>query len=257
MRSLLVLVAFVALAALVRAQGTPPPPPAIDPKLAAVLKGWEGGMGAVKSMAVDLVRTRLDKTFGGTEVYEGKALFLRSDSATLPSRASLDLKLKGKPEVFERYIFTGTYLYEFRPSAKVIAVHELPPPKPGAVADDNIVSFIFGMKAEDVVKRYEMTLTPPPPKDEWYHYLKIVPRFAADKAEFSEAQLVLLRASSLPRRFWFRQPNGDEITWDFARVDPTAVIPVAAFAMPALPAGWKWERQKDLAPRVLRNTDGK
>ncbi|MFO0964853.1 MAG: hypothetical protein U0793_04590 [Gemmataceae bacterium] len=132
----------------------------------------------------------------------------------------------------------------------MIAVHELPPAKPGAVADDNIVSFIFGMKADDVKKKYTIELTP---SDKFYHYVKVVPRFAADKAEFSEARLALVRTTLLPAQFWFRQPNGDEITWKNAtKVDPAASVPVIEFGMPELPAGWKWERQKDLAPRVMR-----
>ena len=33
-----------------------------------------------------------------------------------------------------------------------------------------------------------------------------------------------------------------------------AAVPIVEFGMPALPAGWKWEREKDLAPRVMRNS---
>lgn len=264
MRTLTTLALMLATTALVLGQGgTPVPkvdpkaaPETVDPKLEEILQGWEKTMGAVKGMVADLVRTRLDKTFGATEIFEGKAKFVRSSTETLPSRAMLDIKMKGKPEVFEKYVFTGTFLYEFRPSSKVIAVHTLPPPKPGAVADDNILGFIFGMKAADVKRRYHLTYVAPPPEDKWYHYVSIKPRHDADKAEFSEARLVLIRSSSMPRQFWFRQPNGDEMTWDFPRIDTGAEVPITEFAAPALPAGWKWDRLPagDAAPRVMRHS---
>lgn len=256
MRPLWTLACLFGLAAFALGQGTPTPPatPPADPALDAILNGWEKSMGAVKSMVADCTRTRLDKTFGSSEVYEGQAKFVRSAVAGQPSRASLEMHMKGKPGIFEKYIFTGTFLYEYRPSSKVIVVHQLPPTKGDGIGDDNLLGFIFGMKAADVKKRYQMAVIPPPAKDEWYHYVRIQPRFAADKAEFSEARLVLIRSNSLPRQFWFRHPNGDEITWDFPKINPAAAVPIVGFGMPALPAGWKWEREKDLAPRVMRNS---
>jgi TIGR03009 family protein len=247
MRSILALLCTTGAMALAQ---PPAVPPAAGDSIDDVLNGWEKTMGVVKAMSVDIVRTRLDKTFDSTEVFEGWAKFLRSSLAGQPSRASLELKKKGKPEVFERFIYTGTFLYEFRPATKVIAVHELPAPGPGAVADDNIVSFIFGTKADELKKRYAIERTRP--SDMYYHYVKITPRFPADKAEFSIAELVLVRTTLLPCRFWFRQPNGDEMTWDFKNVDTAAVVPIIQFAAPVPDPGWKLERQKELAPRVMR-----
>lgn len=256
MRSLLTVACLLASTALVLGQGgvlTPPPmTPAADPALENILQAWEKTMSGVKSMVADCTRTRLDKTLGGSEVFEGKAKFIRSEVAGHPSRASLEMRMKTKPDIFEKYVFTGTFLYEYRPTSKVIVVHQIPPAKDG-LGDDNVLGFIFGMKADAVKKRYHLAAIPPPPKDEWYHYVKIQPRFDADKAEFSEARLVLVRSTGLPRQFWFRQPNGDEITWDFPRIDNGAAVPIIEFAMPKLPDGWKWEREKDLAPRVMRN----
>lgn len=252
MRSLLTVTCLLASAALVLGQGsvlTPPPmTPAVDPALEGVLQSWEKTMGAVKSMVADCTRTRLDKTLGGSEVFEGKAKFVRSTVAGHPSRASLEMRMKTKPEIFEKYVFTGTFLYEFRPGSKVIVVHQIPPAKDG-LGDDNVLGFIFGMKADAVKKRYHLTTK----SDAHYNYVEIQPRFDVDKAEFTQARLALVRTTGLPRQFWFRQPNGDEITWDFPRIDNGAEVPLTEFAMPTLPAGWKWEREKDLAPRVMRN----
>lgn len=240
-------------------QGVPaakvPVEPPADPRLDAILKDWETTMGGVKSMVADLQRTRLDKAFGSTEVYEGQARFLRAPNPALPSQASLELRMKGNPAIFEKYVFSGTFLYEFRPSSKLLVVHRLPPPKAGTtVTDDNILGFVFGMKAENVKKRYHLTFIPRDPKDKWYHYVKIQPRFDVDKAEFSEARLVLIRATSLPRQFWFRQPNGDEITWDFPKIVNGAEVRATEFQKPALPPGWKEEEGVGAEPRVMRNS---
>src|SRR5437764_675809 len=102
MRFVMILPGFVLAGAVALGQ-----PPATPAPLDEVLLGWEKSMGSVKAMEVDLSRTRLDKTFGSTEIYEGKAKFVRSTLPGQPSRASLDLKMKARPEIFERYIFTG------------------------------------------------------------------------------------------------------------------------------------------------------
>src|SRR5205823_5384159 len=94
------------------------------------LNQWEQKMKAVESLVGPCARTEVDKAFGNTKVYEGTAQFLK------PSMAILDLKNKQKPELFEKYICTGTYLYEYAATNKTIRVHQLPQTKNG-LADDN------------------------------------------------------------------------------------------------------------------------
>src|SRR5262249_9636651 len=100
--------------------------------------------------------------------------------------------------------------------------------------------------------RYQLTLEPPP--DQSYFYVKVLPREAPDKADFTQAQLVLFRTNLLPRRVWFLQPNGNEVTWDFNKVQSGIDIPPALFAQPNLPAGWQWERNPvDSKPNKVRS----
>ena len=116
------------------------PPPAaapavttLDPahnQLDALLMHWEEKMTQVQTIIAHCTRTSVDKTFQVAEVYEGTAKYMK------PNLAMLEMQKKGKPQVFEKYVCTGTYLYEFVPTDKVIRVHELPPPKPGQVSDD-------------------------------------------------------------------------------------------------------------------------
>lgn len=231
-----------------------PPAATSDPKLDEVLQQWEKAMTSIQSLLVHINRTTIDKTYQTTEVFEGTAKYLKSNLPGQPSRASLELVKRGQPQVFEKLICTGTFLYEYAPQTKVIRVHELPPPKAGQVADDNIFNFVFGMKAADAKQRYHLFLVPPPPNDKWYAYIKIQPRHPADKAEFTEARLVLIASSHLPRQFWYQQPNGNEVTWDFPRLINNADIRATEFVQPPLPAGWQLQRisREQPPPRVVR-----
>ncbi len=232
---------------------TPPTAPAAS-QLDEVLRQWEKSMTSINSLQAQITRTTLDKTFQKTEVFEGLAKYLKSHLPGQSSRASLELVQKGQPQIFEKLICSGNLLYEFAPGTKVIRVHELPPPKEGQVGDDNILNFVFGMKAIEAKQRYLLTFVPPPPNDKWYYYIKILPRQASDKAEFTEARLVLTASNFLPRQIWYQQPNGNEVTWDFPRVTPNAEIRATEFTQPQLPAGWQFQpiRREQPQPRVVR-----
>jgi TIGR03009 family protein len=147
----------------------------------------------------------------------------------------LELKEVGKPDFAEKFICTGTFLYQYFPAAKEIRRYELPKPKPGQVADDNFLSFLFGMKAEEARRRYVLNLAK---EDSWYIYVDIVAREKADKADFNRARLVLNKDTFLPRQLWFEHPNGNETTWDIPRLQTGAVVDRRLFEA-TTPAGWK------------------
>lgn len=226
----------------------PPAPPA-DPQLDAVLLQWEKAMTSMQSVEAICTRTSINKAFQTTEVYEGNAKFLKTSAQGTPSRASLEMYKKGRPDVFEKYIFTGTFFYEYVPSSKIIRVHE--PPK-GQMADDNFVSFVFGMKAAEAKNRYQIIYVPAPPNDKWYYYLRILPKLPSQKADFTEARLVLSASTFLPRQLWFQEPNGNEVTWDFPKIMTNAALRATDFGQPALPKDWRFIRNTDDLPGNIR-----
>jgi TIGR03009 family protein len=226
-----------------------PAAPALDPahnRLDALLMQWEKEMAAVQTLYCNCTRTTVDKVFQVSEVFEGAAQYMK------PNLAMLEMRKKDKPDAFEKYICTGTFLYQYAPKNKEIHVYELPPPKPGQVADDNILSFLFGMKAEEAKRRYDLQLVK---EDQYYIYLKITPRLANDKQDFQEARLVLNQNSFLPRELWFVQPNGNEIKWDIPKIQNGVRLNRTDFTAPATPPGWtmvKVPRANDVPPRVVR-----
>ena len=252
MRVLFILPALLLTSALVSAQQQPPPPSSTQ--LDDVLFGWEKAFAGLQSLQAECKRTTKDKVFGTTEVFVGVAKYRKAPGQG-GSQASLELYKQTpqgpSPTIFEKYICTGTYLYEFAPANKVIRVHTLPTPKPGQVADDNFLSFLFGMKAVQAKARYQLSVSP---SDQYYHYLNILPKTPEDKADFTTARLVLRRDNFLPAQVWFHQPSGgNEVMWDFPRSQVNVNIPAAEFQTPATPPGWKLERIPTDAKAKIRS----
>jgi len=96
------------------------------------------------------------------------------------------------------------------------------------------------MKAADAKARYQLTYVPAPATDKWYHYVRIIPKSAADRADFTEARLVLSASTFLPRQLWFQAAQRNEVTWDFPKVDNGAQLRATDFGQPALPPGWQF-----------------
>src|SRR5439155_9939352 len=182
--------------------GASAPAAPLDPhsRLDALLMQWEAKMKSIQTLKATVTRERDDKVFKTRDTFAGDAKYMK------PNLALLELKRRDRQDIFEKYICTGTYLYEYNQSNREIRVHELPPPKPGQVADDNFLAFLFGMKAEEAKRRYDLRLKG---EDQYYFYIEIFPRFDQDKADFQKARLVLNKDSFLPRQLWFEQPNGD------------------------------------------------
>jgi TIGR03009 family protein len=225
-------------------------PAALDPvknPLDAILVNWEKAMSGIKQLTAGMTRTTLDKTFQTKDVFEGTAKYLK------PNLALLYLQKKNKPEIYEKFLCTGTFVYQFMPQQKVVYVHELPKSKDGKMADDNLLSFLFGMKAADAKARYELTLLQPPPNDKWYYYILIKPKTKADQKDFSRARLVLNKTTFLPRQLWFEEPKKDEVTWDFVKLDLKTEVKRTEFSPPQLEKGWELKNApKENVPRVIR-----
>jgi len=235
--------ALLAIGAGAGAQTTGSPPAApLSPAAAAArldqhLKRWEGEMRKVTTLSAAITRIDKDKTFGATTKFTGYAQYMRSGSGpTAFNLAVLELKEDGKTTIAEKFVCTGVKLYQYSPAQKEIRAYDLPRPEAGRVADDSFLGFLFGMRAEEAKGRYTLTMVK---EDNWYVYVDVLPKNPADKADFSQARLVLNKDSFLPRQLWFKNVNGGEVTWDIPRLQSGVAIDRRVFDMPAIPAGWK------------------
>jgi TIGR03009 family protein len=239
-----VLTGLLTTGAMAAGQTAPATPPALPAKLESYLLKWEQEMKKVNTLSATIARIDKDKSFGSSTKLVGGAHYMKvGNGPTTQNLALLELKQEGKADFAEKVVCTGTYLYQFFPPQKEIRAYEMPKPKPGQVADDGFLGLLFGMKAEEAKKRFVLTFgsTPNAPNGEDAHwiYVNILPRFPADKADFTRAQLVLSKETFLPRRLWFEHPNGNEVTWDIPRIQTGVTLERRWFDAPKAPDGWK------------------
>lgn len=239
--------------------GPPARPPAdttFDPtknRLDAVLLNWERSMAPLQSLQAQCQRTTVDATFKATTVMVGIAKYIK------PNLALLDLRdtNKDRPDHYEKFVSSGTYLFQYAPDAKKIRYKAIPAPQPGQVAEDNVLTFIFGIKAATAKQTYDLRLGK---EDQHYFYIDIFPIRRQDMADFQQAQLVLAKETYLPRRLWFKEPNGNTVTWDLPRIDRDVRLDRNEFVKPDLPPGWTMEKMEEpkaaaeppVPPRVVR-----
>lgn len=221
--------------------------------LDSVLRGWEKAMTDLKSFVSVVERTTLDKALGAKDDHKGYAMFMKPALKDDGSRARLELAKVSNTKVFEKYICTGTYLYEYAPANNTIRIHDMPQNKKDGRQQESFLSFLFGMGAEDAKKRYEMKLVVTNPPDKFYHYILIKPRLDQDKSDFIEARLSLFRSNNLPAQIWYLQPNKNEITWNFRDLQLNVQIPLTYF-QPDEPKGWRTERVQPKAPLNVKPT---
>src|SRR5207302_968982 len=121
-----------------------------------------------------------------------------------------------------------------------------------SVAQDNVMGFMFGMKAADARQRYDMKLAK---EDQYYIYIDILPRFPADKADFQFARIVLNKDSFLPRQLWFQQSKTTEVTWDIPVVRAGVAVKRTEFDAPNVAPPWKLTivPMQDGQPKVIRS----
>jgi TIGR03009 family protein len=256
----LVVLALAAPAVLAQqppAQQPPPPAAAANPALDRYMLRWEQEMQKVQTLAATLNLTEKDKTFETVKKFAGFAQYMKAGAGTSGMNlAMLELREEGKKEISHKYICTGPYLYQFLPAQKEVRAFELPKAKAGQVADDNFLSFLFGIKAAEAKRRYDLRLAK---EDQWYVYVDIQPRSPRDRADFQKARIVLNKDTFLPRQLWFEQPNGSEVLWDIPRIMNGAKVNRADFDAPRMPPGWKMTQvpqNADLPPRVVRPGQG-
>lgn len=213
------------------------------------LREWETKMRGVTALNATITRIDKDAVFKNSIKYSGYALYMKAGKpGAVPlnlARLQLWKDDPGKPsnptarkesDVSEKIISTGTYLYQWVPGRKEIWQHEVPKPKAGVPMEDNFLGLVFGMKAEQAKKRYDLRLYK---VDAHYVYVDIAPKYPDDKAEFSAARLVLHRSSYLPRQLWFRHPNKNEILWDIPSSHINRPIDRRWFDSPRAEPGWK------------------
>jgi TIGR03009 family protein len=233
--------------------------------LDAYLGHWENRMSKVPSLETKVVLTEVDHTEKeGPQktVYTGEASIMK------PNFAKLFLREQGKPEEVKRwrhYAADGKYLWDFNYSKKTGKVKELP--KDGI--DNTFFNFLFGMKAAELKRRYDLTINVEDPEQygEHYMFITIYPKSKEDQQEFAKAQLVLWINTKdpkfadnwmLPARLWFQHTNKNQVIWEFQKMNAKKELLPADFKAPAFPdKEWKSEWMEAPKPTAVRSVPPK
>jgi TIGR03009 family protein len=215
--------------------------------LDAVLGKWEKAMNGLQSYAASVQRTTLDKALDAKDVHRGMALLSKLDKKA-GIQARLECTNVINPKSFEKYIYSGSDLYEYVPANSTIRHHKIAKNAKGVIEQDTLISLVLGMTVKHVKDRFDLKPMPNMPVD-GYYYVIVQPKNAKDKQEFRIARLVFDRKNHLLAQVWFRQANDKEITWDFSNMQTNVQIGASHFE-PKLPdASWKTETVR--TPLVL------
>lgn len=241
--------------------------PALDPDdpLDAALVRWQQALAKIETANCAVSRTNRDNQLKYVEVSEGTFKYMK------PKQWVLELRRKDKPEEYEKWARQGKLLYQYSPKQREVFEHVIPenlPEQKHATWLDRLLKSLasqvnlavdhplLGMKVEDVKRRYNLKISKGKEKDPYYIYIDVQPRAARDEADFEIARLVLNKDTHLPRQYWFRQPNGDETTWDIVKLETGAKLTRDDFKL-LVPEGWKLKQlpraEKDADPKNLKD----
>lgn len=234
-------------AAPVAAMPNPAPLNPSNNRLDQLLLQWEQKMQGVQSLVARIKKTETDDLTKTTVEGVGYVKFSK------PDRADLYVARSNNPQVYERFLCTGNYLFEFQPKQNLIRVHSLPKRAPGQpLVDNSFVGFLAGMGAAEAKRRFDMALVK---EDQHYAYIIVKPLRQEDKAEFSEARLALLKSTMMPREMHFVPPDKNSIKWDIVSVDVNAQVPATDFAPPQMKQypGWQMQQMPAAGPPAAIN----
>ena len=256
-RSQLLALAVTLLGATVAPAQQPPAAPSApdQSRLLPHLEKWERTMTGLETLVIECKRTDKKVTFGSTDLFVGKAFFMKDKAdifalIQMEKMDKADPTKKDKSGMYERLVCNPTAFYQYQPAEKKISFLQIPPRKPGAATDDNLLAFLFGMSAKQATERYKLKLVK---EDKDYVYVEVLPVQAADKVDFEVARICLDRDTYLPRQLWFKQNNGDEVIWDLPSITKNAKIERKYFEKPELPKGWTFDEiKKEPKPSVIR-----
>jgi TIGR03009 family protein len=118
-----------------------------------------------------------------------------------------------------KYVCSGMWFYNFDIGTKTIFFQRMQ--NQNMKPDDGPFAFLFGMKANEANKRFDMSVVQ---YDKNYTWVKVNPLTPQDQRDFKIAQLgVVNYANALspkyfPLRIMWKEPSNNDISWEFKEV---------------------------------------
>lgn len=228
-------------------------PPSSNPqhqaRLQELLKLWEADVAGLKEVVVKFVSEETesvrpgppDKRVGALKfmkIQQGTTL-VRMDSWDPLANGDIDTR---RPHM--SFIFNGNFGYQIAYKQQVMTTTEIKNRK----LNEGPLPFFSGMKADEAMKRYDIKVEK---MDQFYTYLKILPRFENDQREFTVAELVILNVNHpqgiIPKdfiaQFSWQEASKKINTWKIVGVwkndQAQNYVKRSDFEKPVLPKDWK------------------
>jgi RNA polymerase sigma factor (sigma-70 family) len=215
-----------------------PPAPPIEPRLAQILTEFKTRNAKREHVLGNVKRTVKDRI--KTTTFEGEFRFLR------PGNFALRMIEEGEPNSYELYVLTEKKLYIYQPITKRLLI--LPDTDIGLFGWFfgkrtplfGPLSYLLGLEENEILTHVKLkVIKDVSSENPHYIYIEMRPRSESSHREFTDSQIALYAKTLLPRRLWTKQPNGDEILWDFPSMDETTKLRPMDFAAPAAPENWE------------------
>lgn len=220
-----------------------PVDPAAQQRLDQLLTEWERQSAAIKSLDAKFFRLDNNKVLGEIEFFEGRALLKSPNFACLDTK-KLDLDPKkeaqlfmdavkfyraqnGEPapgtepipaarkKFFDRIICTGESIYHYDGSVKQVFEYPLAKQDRAAALQQGPLPFLFDMRREEVLRRYNMRLVK---EDDEKYTIQVAPKLEIDRSAFEQAVIHLNKKTFQPDVLMLVEPNKNQQIYYLTRV---------------------------------------
>ncbi len=223
----------------VAAAPQPAAPAAPDPRMEIILKNWETSSAKIKSLHGKHIRSRSNSVFGTDARATGKFYFEAPDKGRIdltgkpPAKgdaSSLTTK-EGKPYTWiadrdEKWVCDGKQILVINDAEKQYESIPLPEEMRGKNIIESPLPFLFGMKAADAKKRFQMELIGYDPKTR-VAQITAIPLQNRDAQNFIRAEIHLDTMTYLPKYVALTDPAGTIVTryiFQDVKVDDANII---------------------------------
>lgn len=244
-----------------------PLPPAEQQVVNQILAAWEKQNAQIKTFKANFVRWEYDPVLGKPNmpyfITTGEVRFASPDKGLYqelkkgyaqPTENPTDTPKylprqlpDGQDESGDHWVCTGSAVFHYEPTQKVLVKTMLPAEMQGQAIADGPLPFVFSAKAAKLQQRYWIRQLPPREKSDDV-MLEFVPRFPDDLQNFIRAEVALSRKDVLPvmlRLDRLQQNVGTSYTrWQIKDAEVNSMTNrmqawMASFVQPKLPKGWR------------------
>lgn len=230
-------------------------PGQIDPQLEKILKDWENKTKGITRLSGTHRRYVYDSVFEVEKRADGKFYYESPDKGRIDievveigkNEQSQKIGKSGKPfevksDIPEKWICDGKRIAQADDMGKTYSVIDIPKEHQGQNIMDGPLPFLFGLPAHIAQARYHITVLPQ--TNEQYVWLKILPKRNQDAANWSSAEVILVRQTYLPYAVKMIDPVGNrETVYRFENLKANGfVIPILGsdpFNIPVVLRGFK------------------